>query len=80
MVEFTKKMMITGAEQRVKKDGSTYVLVHVMGGNGQTFSSMYKGDVNKVMSLVKMREYDVDFVVNIGQYTHINILDFRDCK
>lgn len=77
MLEFCNKMMITGAEQRVKKDGTTYIIVHVMGTNGQTFACMYKGDVNKVMQLEKMKEYDIDFVVTIGQYTHVNIKDIN---
>ena len=45
MLNFTKKMIVTGAEQRIKKDGNSYVLVHVLGNNGQTFSCIYKGDV-----------------------------------
>lgn len=80
MLEFNKKMMITGAEQRNKKDGSTYILVHVLGGNGQTFACMYKGDANKIMQLEKMKEYDLSFVINIGQYTHVNIADINIVK
>lgn len=77
MLEFNKKMIVTGAEQRTKKDGSTYVLVHVLGSNGQTFASIYKGDVNKIMTLEKMKEYNISFVANVGQYTHININDIN---
>ena len=77
MLEFTKKMIVTGAEQRMRKDGTPYVLVHVLGSNGQTFASIYKGDVNKIMTLEKMKEYNISFVVNVGQYTHININDIN---
>lgn len=77
MLNFTKKMIVTGAEQRVKKDGNSYVLVHVLGNNGQTFSCIYKGDVNKVMTLEKMQQYNIDFSVSIGQYTHISIVDIN---
>ena len=78
MLEFSKKIMITGAEQRVKKsDGSTYIIVHCMGDNGQTFGSMFKGDTNKIMQIEKMKEYDVKFAINVGQYTHLSILDIN---
>ena len=77
MLKFNKKMIVTGAEQRTKKDGSNYVLVHVLGGNGQTFACMYKGDVNKIMTLEKMKEYNISFNVNVGQYTHISIDDIN---
>lgn len=77
MLEFNNKMIITGAEQRTRKDGTTYVLVHVLGSNGQTFACMYKGDVNKIMTLEKMKEYNIAFVVNVGQYTQININDIN---
>lgn len=77
MLQFVKKMIITGAEQRTKKDGSTYVLVHVLGSNGQTFACMYKGEVNKIMTLEKMKEYNIAFNVNVGQYTHISIDDIN---
>lgn len=78
MLEFNKKLMITGAEQRVKKsDGSTYIIVHCMGDNGQTFGSMYRGDANKIMQLEKMKEYNVKFLISVGQYTHISILDIE---
>lgn len=77
MLEFNKKMIITGAEQRTKKDNSTYVLVHVLGTNGQTFACMYRGDVNKIMTLEKMKEYNIAFSVSVGQYTHISINDIN---
>ena len=77
MLEFTKKMIITGAEQRTRKDNTTYVLVHVLGSNGQTFACMYKGEVNKIMQIEKMNEYNISFVVNVGQYTHISINDIN---
>ena len=57
MLNFNKKLIITGAEQKVRKDGTVYTLIHVMGENGATFASVFKGDVNKVMSLNKMKEY-----------------------
>ena len=70
MLEFSKKIMITGAEQRVKKsDGSTYIIVHCMGDSGQTFGSMFRGDTNKIMQIEKMKEYEVKFSISVGQYT-----------
>lgn len=77
MIEFRKKVMITGAEQRTKKDGSTYILVHVLTDSGVTCSCMFKGDANKVMGIEKMTEYNVDFVVSVGQYTHLTIKDIN---
>ena len=58
MIQFNKKMVITGAEQKVRKDNTTYTLVHILGENGATFACVYKGDINKVMSVKKMDEYD----------------------
>ena len=81
MIEFTKKLMITGAEQRTNKStNNTYILVHVMGENGVTISCMYKGDANKIMNLKKMQTYEVTFSINVSQYTHLNVLDINDCK
>lgn len=77
MIEFTKKMLITGAEQRTKKDGNTYILVHVLTDSGVTCSCMYKGDPNKVMGIEKMSQYNVTFTVSVGQYTQLNILDIN---
>lgn len=77
MLDFNKDMIITGAEQRYKKDGTGYVIVHVLGDNGQTFPCMFRGDVNKVMSLEKMKKYEISFVVNVGRYTNISIIDIN---
>ena len=77
MLQFTQKMTITGAEQRTRKDGTTYILVHVLGTNGQTFACMYKGEPNKIMQLEKMKEYNIHFNVNVGQYTQISINDIN---
>ena len=38
MLQFEKEMVITGAEQRVKKDNTSYTLVHVLLGNATTCS------------------------------------------
>ena len=75
MLDFEKALIITGAEQKVRKDGTTYTLVHVMGENGQTFSSVFKGDINKIMSLKKMEKYKIKFELSLGQYTRLSILD-----
>lgn len=75
MLEFVKNCIVTGAEQRQRKDQSTYMLVHVLGDNGQTVSCMYKGDSNKIFSIDKMKNYDVKFSLTVGQYTHVQILD-----
>ena len=64
MIQFTKKLMITGAEQKNRKDGTIYTLVHIMGENGATFACVYKGDINKIMSVKKMEKYD-PFVIQI---------------
>lgn len=75
MLDFEKQLIITGAEQRVRKDGTSYTLIHVMGENGQTFSSVYKGDINKVMSLKKMEKYTIRFELYLGQYTRLSVTD-----
>ena len=62
MLEFNKKLVVTGAEQKIRKDGTAYTLVHVMGENGATFACVYKGDINRIMSLTKMKEYDMNEV------------------
>jgi hypothetical protein len=77
MLEFERKVMITGAEQRQKKDGTSYILIHVMGDNGVTLSCMYKGDANKVMGLEKMSDYSVKFSISVGQYTQFNVVDIN---
>ena len=59
MLQFEKQLIITGAEQRVRKDNTVYTLVHVLGENGATFACVYKGDINKVMSIKKMQTYFV---------------------
>lgn len=73
MLEFNKKLIITGAEQKIRKDGTAYTLVHVMGESGATFSCVYKGDINKIMSLTKMKDYDITFELSLGQYTRLSI-------
>ena len=75
MLNFNKKLIITGAEQKVRKDGTVYTLIHVMGENVATFASVFKGDVNKVMSLTKMKEYTITFELVLGQYTRLSITD-----
>lgn len=77
MIQFEKKCLVTGAESRVKKDGTSYILVHVMTDNGTTVSCMFKGDPNQVMGLVKMQEYNIDFYISVGQYTHLAINDIK---
>lgn len=80
MLEFEKICLVTGAEQRTKKDGNTYTIIHILGDNGQTLSCMYKGDMNKVFSLQKMNEYNVKFNLNVGQYTSCTISDVDSIK
>ena len=75
MLEFEKELIITGAEQRTRKDGTVYTLIHVMGETGQTFSCVYKGEINKVMSLQKMEKYKINFELFLGQYTRLSITD-----
>lgn len=77
MLEFTKELIVTGAEQRIRKDGTSYTLLHIMGENGATFSSVFKGDINKVMSLKKMEKYNVKFELVLGQYTRLSVLEIN---
>ena len=44
MLQFEKQFIITGAEQKVRKDNTAYTLVHVLGENGATFACIYKGE------------------------------------
>jgi len=78
MIEFVKSCIVTGAEQRTKKDNSTYILIHVLGDNGQTVSCMFKGDNNKIFDLKKMNTYDVTFAIHVGQYTALSVLDINE--
>lgn len=75
MLEFTKQLIVTGAEQRTKKDGSTYILIHVLGDSGVTVSCLYKGDSNKVLNLEKMKVHNISFSLNVGKYTQLTIAD-----
>lgn len=75
MLQFEKKLIITGAEQKVRKDGTLYTLIHVLGENGATFACVYKGDVNKVMSVKKMEQHNLKFELSVGQYTRVSIID-----
>lgn len=75
MLQFEKKLIITGAEQKVRKDGTLYTLIHVLGENGATFACVFKGDVNKVMSVKKMEQHNLKFEISVGQYTRISIID-----
>jgi hypothetical protein len=78
MIQFEKELMITGAEQRTRKDDSTYILVHCLGENGQTFSCVFKGDANKVMQLKKMSTYQIDFELSLGKFTHLSVIDIKE--
>ena len=69
MLQFEKKLIITGAEQKVRKDGTLYTLIHVLGENGATFACVYKGDVNKVMSVKKMEQHNLKFELSVGCVT-----------
>ena len=75
MLQFEKQLIITGAEQRVRKDSTVYTLVHVLGENGATFACVYKGDINKIMSIKKMQTYKLNFELVMGQYTRLSITD-----
>ena len=78
MLEFTKKVLLTGVERRQpKKEGaSSYILMHILGSTGQTMSFMYRGDENKIFSLEKMKEYNFYFAYQEnGQYKNIFIID-----
>lgn len=77
MLQFEKKLTITGAEQKVKKDNTTFTLVHVLGENGATFACIYKGDINKVMSVKKMEAYNLSFELFVGRYTTLSITDIN---
>lgn len=78
MLDFNKKVLLTGVEKRQsKKEGSLpYILMHLLGANGQTMSFIFKGDENKIFSLEKMKEYDFQFSYQEnGQYKNIFITD-----
>lgn len=83
MIEFKQGALITGAEKRQsKKENSLpYILIHVLGTNGQTMSLMYKGDENKILGLEKMKLYDVTFAYQEnGQYKNLVITDIDTSK
>lgn len=75
MIKFEKQAVITGAEQRIRKDNTAYTLVHVLGENGATFACVYKGDINKIMSIKSMGKYKVKFELTVGQYTKLSVID-----
>lgn len=77
MLQFEKQLIITGAEQKVRKDNTAYTLVHVLGENGATFACIYKGDINKVMSVKKMEKYNLCFELVVGRYTILSITDIK---
>ena len=75
MLQFEKKLVITGAEQRVRKDNTAYTLVHILLDNGTTCSCVYKGDINKIMSLKPLEKYPIQFELSVGQYTRLSVTD-----
>ena len=75
MLQFEKEMIITGAEQRVKKDNTSYTLIHVLLGNATTCSCVYKGDINKIMSLKPLEKYPIQFELSVGRYTSLSVVD-----
>ena len=75
MLQFEKELIITGAEQKIRKDNTAYTLVHILGENGATFACVYKGDINKIMSVKKMDKYNLKFELIMGQYTRLSVVD-----
>jgi hypothetical protein len=80
MLNFKRSVLITGVEERQKTDGSTYVLIHVLGDEGVTVSCQYKGDKNKIFGLKKMSSYECDFSFVGGKYPTLHILDIEQAK
>lgn len=76
-MNFNKKVIITGLDYRTKADNTSYVLLHVLTESGQTIACMYRGDNSKLSRIEKLKEYDVEFVVNVGKYTNLNISDVK---
>lgn len=75
MLNFRKKVIITGIEKKTKQDGSGYILIHVLGDEGVTVSCKYNGEENKIFDIQKMNEYMCDFSFVGGKYPKVEILD-----
>lgn len=73
-MKFSKELIITGIEKRIKKDSTPYYLIHVLMDNAQTCSLMYKGVVENLQNIKTLQKYKIDFDVLINKYgTRIDV-------
>ena len=63
MLQFEKKLIITGAEQKVRKDGTLYTLIHVLGENGATFACVNYNLFRYIFLIIHILFYSFYFLI-----------------
>lgn len=75
MFEFVKKCELFSFEQRVGKTGNPYLVLTVLAENGKTVDVMYTGQPLNFTKLELRQSYDFKFVLTLGRYTKLNIVE-----
>lgn len=69
MLKFKEKIIMTGIERRVSKQGNEYLIINYLGENGQTFGTIAECFIPD--GLKQLDKVEVDFQVVPGRYTQL---------
>ena len=75
MFEFTKNCELFSIEQKIGKSGNPYTMLTLLAENGKTVDIMYTGQPLNYHKLELRKAYDFKFVLTLGRYTKVNIVD-----
>lgn len=75
MLKFKEKIIMTGIERRVSKQGKEYIIINYLGENGQTFGTIAECYIPD--DLNQLEKVEVDFQVIPGRYTQLKTVGIR---
>lgn len=78
-MRFEKKCMLTNLQKRISKNGEKeYLLATVLDYDSkETTSCIVKGQLDKISSLVFMKDYVFLFDLNVGRYINLSIIGVK---
>lgn len=72
MLEFDYVLIFTGSENRVSKDGKSYIIANYLNPSGHTFSTVVDCDLPK--GLVQLDKVKLRLGLSTGRYTQLKTL------
>lgn len=74
MLILKKELFCTGIEKRTSKNGNEYTLIKYLEENGDTFSTVFIGDISMLSNIKRMENVKVDLELLTGRYMQLRTI------